>query len=101
MKLLKSFLTISGTCTFSFAMSFIVKLSGNGVFCASSICDLKANATPLTFVSTLHFMLASLLKASSSVIELLNITLSPLFFPLRILFCLQTVLKALSQAFEL
>ena len=46
--------------------------------------DLRANATPLAYISMLHFMLASLLKASSTVIELLNIVLLLLVFPLCI-----------------
>ena len=33
-RLLKNLLTISGTCTSPFKMSFMVKFSGNGVFCA-------------------------------------------------------------------
>ena len=75
---------MSSTCTSFFKLSLMVKFSANGVLYALSISDLRANAAFLDFISMLHFMLASLPKAFSTVIKLLNIILSVLVCPLRI-----------------
>ena len=59
----------------------MVKFSGKRVIYALSISDPRANATFLDLIP----MLSSLLKVSSTVIKLLNIILSVLVFPLRII----------------
>lgn len=62
--------------------------------------DLIANATSLVFISMLHFVLASLLKTSPTVIDLL-IIFRILVPPLCNTILSPKYLKVLSQAFEL